>query len=107
MEGISGRYRKIRYVWKKKETMILAFTYKNQPVELDSGLKMTVGNMANETPESGKDTAQATDDEKGKDDAAANAEKAKAKSEDEQKSGQKSIDPAKVTLEAFTDTTNN
>ena len=42
MEGISGRYRKIRYVWKKGKTMILTFTYKNLPVELDSGLKMTV-----------------------------------------------------------------
>ena len=68
-----------------------------------TGLKMTVGNMANETPGSGKNTAGANDD----DDADANEEKEKAKTGDEQKSGQKSIDPSKVTQEAFTDTTND
>ncbi len=68
-----------------------------------TGLKMTVGNMANETPESGKNTARVNDD----DDADANAEKEKAKTEDEQKSEQKSIDPAKAVQEAFVDTTND
>ena len=68
-----------------------------------TGLKMTVGNMANETPGRSKNTAGANDD----DDADANEEKEKVKTGDEQKSGQKSIDPAKVTQEAFTDTTND
>ena len=42
MDGVGGKYRNIRYTWKKKDRMVLSFVYKKKPVELDSGLRMMV-----------------------------------------------------------------
>ena len=42
MEGVSDKYRGVRYTWVKEKTMVLSCKYKKQSVVLDSGLQMNV-----------------------------------------------------------------